>query len=101
MGNEQDRFAFFGEVAHDLHQVDNLLRGQNSGRFIENQDFVFTVQHFQDFDALLHADGDVFDLGVGVDQEAVLLREGDDFLTGFFTLQESGLRGFDAENDVV
>ena len=36
VGDEEDGFAFLLEPAHDLHQLVDLLRGQNSGGLISD-----------------------------------------------------------------
>ena len=59
MGDEEDGFSFFCQVLHDLHQLVDFLRRQNRGRLVEDQDFVVTVEHFQNFGTLLHTDGDI------------------------------------------
>ena len=99
--DEQDGLALACEVAHDLHELFNFLRRQHGGGFVKNQNFIVAVEHLQDFDALLHADGDVLDPGVRIDRKAVFFRKRDDTLPRFLFLEESGLVRFDAEDDVV
>ena len=101
MGDEQDALALGSQILHDLHELFDLLRGQHGGRLVEDQDLVVAVQHLEDLGALLHADGDILDQRVGVDGQAVLLREGHDLFPGLLLLQETVLRGLDAQDDVV
>ena len=75
------------------HQLIDLLRREHGGGLVEDQDLVVAVEHLQDLHALLHADGDVFDLGVQVDLQAVLLRQGLHLFAGLLLLQEAQLRG--------
>ena len=60
-------------LLHDLHELVDLLRGQDGRRLVEDQDLVVAVEHLEDLGALLHADGDVLDERVGVDVQAVFL----------------------------
>ena len=46
---------------------------QHGGRLVEDQDVGLAEQRLDELDALLLADGEVADLGVGVDEQAVLL----------------------------
>ena len=54
-------------------QLVDFLGRQHGGRLVENQDLVVPVQHFQNFRALLHTDGDVLDQRVRIDPQAVFL----------------------------
>ena len=100
MGDKDDRLALALEVLHDDHQFVDLLRRQDSRRLVEDQDFVVTVEHFQNFGTLLHADGDVLDESIGVDVQAIPLRELHDLFPGLILLQEARLVRLHAEDDV-
>ena len=52
-----------------------LLRRQHRGRLVEDEDARVAIERLQDLDALAHADGQIADHGVGVDGEAMALRE--------------------------
>ena len=101
MGDEQDALALGLEAAHDIHELVNLLRGQNCRRFVENQDLIVAVQHLQDLDTLLHTDGNVADQRVRVDLQAVLFAQSHDLFAGLVLLQKAVLRILDAEDDVI
>ena len=101
MGDEEDRLALCCQIAHNLHQFVNLLRRQDGGRLVENQDFVVAVEHFEDFRALLHPNGDILHLRVGVDVQPVTLGQRQHLLPRLFLLQETEFRRFNAQNDVV
>ena len=101
VGDEEDGLALLGEVLHDLHQLVDLLRRQHGRRLVENENLIVAVEHLQDLRALLHADGDVLDERVGVNLQAILLREGHDLLARLFLLQEAVPRRLHAHNDVV
>ncbi len=82
VGDEEDGFSFFCEVLHDLHQLVDFLRRQNRGRLVEDQNFVVTVEHFQNFGTLLHADGDIADQSVRIDLQTVLFAQVHDLFAG-------------------
>ena len=73
VGDEQDGLAFAGKLLHRGHELFGLLRGEHRGRLVEDEDLVVAIQHLQNFDALLHADRDILDLGVKVDVQTVAL----------------------------
>ena len=101
MGDKEDGFPFRREIAHDLQQLLNLLGGQHGGRLVENQDLVVPVQHFQNFRALLHTDGDVLDQRVRIDPQAVFFRQRHDLFPGAGALKNAVLRILVTEDDVV
>ena len=86
VGDKEDGFALRRQILHDLHQLVDLLRGQHGGRFVENQDLIVPVQHFQNLSALLHTHGDVLDQCVRIHVQAVLFAEGQHLLPRFFFL---------------
>ena len=73
MRNQNHALALAGKVAHDFHQLQNFLRGEGAGRLVENQNVRAAVEHLQDLHALLHADGNILDLRVRIDVQAVAL----------------------------
>ena len=101
MGDEEDALALCLEAAHDLHQLIDLLRGQNSRRLIENQNFIVAVKHFQDLDTLLHADRNIADKRIGIDLQAVFFTQRHDLFAGLVLLQEAVLCVLHAEDDVI
>ena len=56
-------------------QLVDLLRHQHGGRLVEDEDAGAAVEHLEDLDALPVADAEVLDQLVGVDVEAVGLRD--------------------------
>ena len=52
-----------------------LAGGEHGGRLVEDEHARLAVQRLDDLDALLDADGEVLDEGVGVDGKAVAARE--------------------------
>ena len=57
------------ELAHDLHQLVGLLRREHRGRLVEDEHLGVARERLDDLDALLHADRQVLDEGIGVDVE--------------------------------
>ena len=101
MRNKQNAFALFCKIAHNFHKLVYFLRSKNSGRLVKNKNAVVSVEHFQNFGALLHTDGNIFNNGVRVNLKIVLFRKGNNFFAGFFFLQETGFSFFHAKNNIV
>ena len=101
MGDEKDGLALFLEAAHNFHQFVNFLRSQNSRRLVENQDFIVTVEHFKDFNALLHTNGDILNFCVGVDSQAILFGKCHNLFSGLFLLKDTHLSRFDTKNNII
>ena len=98
---EQDALALGGQVAHDVHQLVDFLRREHGGGLVEDQNFVFAVQHFQNLRALLHAHGDVLDQRVRIDAQAVFIRKRQHAPARVLLLQEAEFAGLHAHDDVV
>ena len=101
MTDKEDALALLGQVAHDLHQLIDLLRGQYGGRLIKDKDLIIAVQHLQDLHPLLHTDGDILHLGVHVNGKPVFFRELLHLLPGFFLLQKAQLGVLRPQDDVI
>ena len=101
MGDKQDGLAFCRQIPHDLHQFFDFLRRQHSSRFVENQDLVVTIEHFQDLSTLLHTNCYVFDYGIGIHHQTIFLTEGQHLVACFLLLQQAVFGGFDAHNDII
>ena len=101
VGDEQDALALGLETAHDLHQFVDFLRRKDGGRLIKNQNLIVAVQHFKDFDTLLHTDGNVADQCVGIYAQTVLFAQGHDLFARSIFFEETELGILDTQNDVV
>ncbi len=51
----------------------DLLRGEDGGGLVEHDVAGLAVEHLDDLDPLLHADGEILDDRIGVDVEAAHL----------------------------
>ena len=101
VGDEDDALALGGERTHDVEEALDLEVGEDGGGLVEDEEVCPAEQHLHDLDALLHADGDVLDLGIEVDLQAVFFRELLDLFARFLALDEAELRRLRAEDDVV
>ena len=99
--DEENGLSLRREIFHDLHQLFDLLRGQNRSRFVEDQDLVIAVEHLEDLRALLHTHGDVFDQCVRINLQAVLLRQRQNLFARLLLLKKAVLVRLHAEDDVV
>ena len=71
VGDQDDRLALVPQVAQDAEQVIRLGRGQNAGRFVQDQDIRLPIQRLEDLDTLLHADTDILDHRIGIDVQFI------------------------------
>ena len=78
VGDEDDRRAALDERAHDREELLGLLRREDGRRLVEDEDVGLAIQRLEDLDALPDADRQVLDEGIGVDLEAMALRDLDD-----------------------
>ena len=100
--DEHDRGALVAQLAHDAHQLVGLLRGQHRGRLVEDQHLRVLRQRLDDLDALLHADRQVLDEGVGVEVEAEPRRDLAHLRAGGVEVEAPAeLRRLVAEHDVL
>ena len=72
MGDEDDRFTLRAQAAKDAEQLIGLCRGQHTCRLVQDQDVGLTVERFEDFHPLLHANANILDQRVGIDVQAVV-----------------------------
>ena len=101
MGDEEDGLTFRRQILHNLQQFLNLLRCQNSGRFVENQNLIITVQHLQNFGTLLHTDADILDKRIRIDLQTVFFGQRLNLFSGLFPLKHTILGIFHTQNDVI
>ena len=102
VGNEDDGVALFLQVDQLPEELHGLLGGEHGGGLVQDQDLGAPDQSLQYFHLLLHAHGDVHDLGVGVHFQiklfAVFLGEGD----GLREIHEElPLPGFHAQDHIL
>ena len=102
VGDEDDGLPGLLELAHDVHQLVGLLRGEHRGGLVEDEQLGVAGEGLDDLHALLHADGEVLDEGVGVDVEAEALGDLGDALAGLGEVERAGeAGGLVAEHDVL
>ena len=102
VADEDDAVALVGEAPQDGEDLLGLLGREHSGRLVEHEDAGLPVQRLEDLDALLPADGQGLDLGVGVDVEPELLAQFPDAPVRRLAVEEDRV-GHDlgTEQDVV
>src|SRR5690606_18421783 len=100
VADENDAHAARLQRPHDVEQTFGFLRREHCGRFVEDEDVRLAVERLDDLDALLHADGQVFDQRVGIDFQTVLLRNFEDAPSGGPAVQKRPVNGFVAQHDV-
>ena len=97
--NEEDRMPLLREVAHDAVKRLGFLWSENGGWFIKNQQPSTSVQHLDNFDALLFADGQFVNLAFRINVEVVTVAEFLNLLMDFSEVQHRRTR--QAEDDVL
>ena len=75
--------------------------GQHGGRLIQNQDLRIPVERFQDFDALLFADGQLRNLAVGIQIKVKLVNQTFDAGVRLFSIDQRSELRFCPGNDIV
>ena len=75
MRDEDDRPAAVAQLAHDLEQVLGLAGRQYRRRLVEHQHLGVPEQRLDDLDPLLHAHGQVLDIGIGIDPQPEALGQ--------------------------
>ena len=102
VADEDDAVALGREAAQDLEDLLGLLRCQDGGRLVEDEDLGVAVERLEDLDPLLPADGQGADLDVGVDLEAEPSTEFDDPAIGLVAVEEDRIgHRLLAEDDVL
>ncbi len=102
VGDEDDRLPGLAELAHDVHQLVGLLRGEHRGGLVEDEEPGVAGQGLDDLHALLHAHREVLDEGVGIHVEAETLGDLGDPVAGGVEVQRAGeAGGLVAEHDVL
>ena len=101
VGDEDDGLAFGAELGEVGEEVVRLLRGEDGGGLVQDQDVRLAIEELQDFDALLHANGKLFDGPVPFDRQAVLAGQGFQAGAGAGAIDHAPAERFGAEQDVI
>ncbi|EJX01269.1 hypothetical protein EVA_10625 [gut metagenome] len=80
MGNDDNCTALTLHLAKNTEQLFGFLRGQNSGRLIQNQDFCTPVQHLQNFNSLFFRHTHLINRLFGINFKAVLFAQVQNFM---------------------
>ena len=75
VGDEDHRLALIFQPPQDAKQMVRLIRGQNPGRLVQNQDIGLAIQRLEDLHPLLMAHRQIFDQGIRIDVQLVLPRQ--------------------------
>ncbi len=73
VGDDHDRESRVDELADDLEELVDLLRGEHRRWLVENEHARLAEQRLEDLDALLHANREILDERVWIDLEPVAL----------------------------
>ena len=75
VADEHDRGPVRLEAVDDRDQLADLLRGEHRAGLVEHEDPGVAIERLEDLDPLLGADRDVLDQRVGIDRQAVAVRQ--------------------------
>ena len=75
VADEDDAVALGRQAAQDREDLDGLLRRQDGGGLVEDEDAGVPIERLEDLDALLPADRELADLLVGIELEPEPLAE--------------------------
>ncbi len=98
VGDEDDRQALGLQLTQVVEELGDLLRDQDRGRLVEDEDLGAPEQDLEDLDALPFADAQLRDQDVGVDPQSIGVRDVDDRLARLVADAVQLLR---AEDDVL
>ena len=105
MGDEDNGLAALAQTIDDLEEELDLLRGQNGGRLVKNQDVGLAVEHLQNLNTLTHGNLNILDLVGGIHFQTVGSGELCDLLVGLLHIYhgedaEGPLFGLHTQNDI-
>ena len=98
VGDEDDREALLLELAQVAEQLVDLLRDEDRGRLVEDDDLGAAVEHLEDLDPLPGADAELLDQPVRLDAEAVGVGDPLDLGPG---VAADAVQPLGAEDDVL
>ena len=101
MGNKDHALSIPCQILYNLHQSFNLLRGQGSGRLIQDQRIRTAVKHLQYLHTLLHPNGNILDLCVRIDLHAITLRQLHYLLSGGCLIDGKPLYRLNSQNNII
>ena len=85
VGDDDDRHALVAEAPQDGEEPLRLLRGQNAGRLVKDQNAGAAAQGLDDLHPLLEPDRQILNQRIRVDDQPVMLRHlGDQLARGVF-----------------
>ena len=101
MGDEDQRISLIFQVHQLFEELGRFLCGKDGGGLVQDQDLGAADESLQDLHLLLHAHGDVHDLGVGIHLQIELLGVLLGDLHGLLLVdEEAGLLGHHAQDHV-
>ena len=106
MGDEDDGLAALAQAVDDLEEELDLLRREDGGGLVENQDVGLAVEHLQNLNALTHGNLNILDLVGGIHFQTIGFGELCDLFVGLLHVHhgedaEGALFGLHAQNDVL
>jgi hypothetical protein len=88
-------------VAQRAKELLHLLRGQYGGRLVKNDETRPQIEGLEDFDPLLFTDRELPDFRIGINVQAVRLREGRHPRAYYVKIETQPARGGTSQGDVL
>ena len=100
VSNQNDALAVGGQVVHNVDKLHDLLRCQRGGGLVQNQHIRAAIERLEDLHTLLHAHGDIFNFGIGIDGQTITLGNLHHVFPGGGHIQHNALPGLRTQDDV-
>ena len=86
MSDQNNCFSAVSQIADNLQKEFDLLRSENGGGFVENQDLRLAVKHFQNLNSLPDGDIYLFNNLLRIHLQTVVFRKSADIPVCFFNI---------------
>ena len=100
VSDQDDGFALFGKFLKNPEQFISFLRSQDPGRFVKNQDVGFSIKCLKDLNPLKKPYREIFNEGVDIDFQMILLFKFDQGVPGIIQGGFQGHAGFNTKDDI-
>src|SRR5260221_11578360 len=84
VGDEDDGLPLLHKATQNAKELKCFLRGQDASRLVHNQDVSSAVEDFKYLDPLLQAYRKLFNTGIGIDRQSILLAQFENKLACLF-----------------
>src|SRR5262249_44328296 len=101
MRNDENAEPLLRKLPKRYHEIGDLLRHENRGGLVQDQNTCTPHQNFEDFDTLLFANRKLADLPIKVDRDVEAFGEFGNVSACGLEIQYSATRDVVAENQIL